>query len=86
MKVASQICDDVFGAGIRSFYSDDFADDSFVATISQMAPIYEDTVVFCKIFNRWSDCRNLLFPLYTGEGICYTFNSMNFNEMFTKGT
>lgn len=86
MNVASQICDDMSGAEIRSFYFDNFTDDSFPATILKMAPAYDDTMVLCKIFNKWSDCRDLLFPIYTGEGLCYTFNSMNFDDIFTKDT
>lgn len=86
MKVASQICDNVVGAAIRSFYLDDFTDESFVATILHMAPTYDDTMVLCKMFDRWSNCRDLLFPIYTGEGLCYTFNSINFDDIFTADT
>lgn len=86
MKAAYQICDEWIGSEVESFSSmnDEFTDNSILSTIAQMAPTFADTMIFCKIFNMWSNCENFLSPIFTEEGLCYTFNSMTLNDILTN--
>lgn len=86
MKVAYQICEEWIGSEIKSFSSmnDEFADNSILSRMSEMAPTFTDTMIWCKIFNMWSDCNKFLSPVYTESGLCYTFNSMNLDDIFTN--
>lgn len=87
MNVASQICDNILGAEIRRRFLDNFTDiDSFTGIIQTMSPSFEDTAVLCKLFNRWSNCRDMLFPIFSEEGLCFTFNFMRFSDILTTGT
>lgn len=83
MKVAAQTCDEWFGSEMRKHFDDNFTDSSFLSDIAQMAPTLEDTMVYCKLFNWVSNCSEIVFPIYTTEGLCFTFNSMNINDILT---
>lgn len=83
MQVATQTCDEWFGSEMRKHFDDNFTDNSILSTIAQMAPTFDDTMVFCKLFNQHSDCSGIVFPIYTVEGLCFTFNSMNINDILT---
>lgn len=64
-----QICDNMLGQEIRANYFDNFTDaDSFLEIVQEMAPTFDETMVLCKFFNHWSNCRDLLFPILTEEG------------------
>lgn len=86
MKVAYQICDFEIGSKVKSFaaMSDEFTDNQILFRMSKMAPNFADTMFLCKIFNTWSNCKNFLSPVYTESGLCYTFNSMNLNDILTN--
>lgn len=81
--MATQTCDEWFGSEIRKHFDDNFTDGSILSTIAQMAPSMEDAMVYCKLFNWVSNCSEIVFPIYTTEGLCFTFNSMNINDILT---
>lgn len=71
--MTDEVCDE---------YSKD--DEDIWDTINGIAPAFNETFVFCKLFNKWIDCNKLFVPQITGRGLCYTFNSLNANDMFTN--
>lgn len=83
MKVASQICDEWISSDIVTHLSDNFTDNSIYSIITEMAPAFEDTLTFCKLFNKNIDCSKIFFPIFTDEGLCFTFNSMYVKDVVT---
>lgn len=83
MKVACQICDEWMSSDIVRHFSEDFNDKSIISKITEMAPTFEDTVQYCELFNKEVNCGEIFFPIFTEEGLCYTFNSMDTIEVVT---
>ncbi|XP_055303176.1 pickpocket protein 28-like [Sitodiplosis mosellana] len=53
--------------------------ESIHTTIENLCPGYDSTIIFSTF--RGQLMR--LWPIFTGEGLCYTFNSLNSREIFT---
>lgn len=84
MKLATQYCTDgIFPSVIRNF-SDEYLDINSWTTIKEIAPAFNDTFVFCKLFNKWIDCNKLFVPRTTQRGLCYSFNTLSVYQMFTN--
>lgn len=83
MSVASQLCDDHLSHGIFDILPIDYMDNTFVSTIVDLLPKFEDTMDYCKFFDKWDDCDTFLFPAITEEGVCYSFNSLSLEELST---
>lgn len=89
MKLAYQLCSPFvysksFGSRIATNFSDDYLNDDIWNTINDYAPAFNETFMFCKLFNKWIDCGKLFVPQITQRGLCYTFNTLNFHELFTN--
>lgn len=83
MKMASQFCFEGFLDGMNNKFSDEYLDEEMWNTINDIAPPFNETFVFCKLFNKWIDCDKLFYQRSTERGLCYTFNTLNIHEMYT---
>lgn len=83
MKVMTQLCDEWIGYDVLESFSDNYSEPSILATIRSLAPKLEDTMVFCRLFDKQINCDKILFPRISAGGVCYTFNAMNKNDTFT---
>lgn len=81
MNAACQLCEENIASDIWNISTDNFTDDSIYTTIKEMAPKYDDVQILCNTFGEWTDCTDVLFPIYTEEGLCYVFNSKNVNDI-----
>lgn len=51
----------------------------------QMAPTFTDTMFHCKFRNEFQPCDKLFKEVMTEEGLCFTFNVLNSQEMYQGG-
>lgn len=84
MKLASQYCTDDIFPSVVSEFSDEYLDVNSWTTIKEIAPAFNETFVFCKLFDKRFDCGMLFVPRTTERGICYSFNTLNVYQMFTN--
>lgn len=54
--------------------------------LSRVAPQFSDVLWQCKWINQNQTCDTLLTPMLTEEGVCYTFNMLDREELFTNVT
>lgn len=85
MKVVSQICDEFFIANdVFDHFPDNYSDPAILTIFKNIMPKFEDTMVFCKLFDKWTDCKKFLYPMVTEDGLCYTFNALSIHEVVTN--
>lgn len=84
MKMAVQYCEESLVDDIITMLPDAHVDNGIWQTIKEIALDQNETFVFCRIFDRKDDCEKLFRPVVTEAGLCYTFNSLNMNEMITN--
>lgn len=78
MKAINQVCEQsAFTQNISKLFPDDTDDNSILDIIDSVAPDFSETFVLCKLFDRWKNCSEMLTPIITEKGKCYSFNSLN---------
>ena len=53
-----------------------------IATLSTIMPQFEQTFEKCRWRNVAKKCKELFFKYLTDDGVCYSFNTLNPNEIF----
>lgn len=82
MKLACQLCFEGTAPNLTKSFSDEYFDDNTWSIINEVAPPFNETITDCKLFNKRIDCGKLFVPRTTERGLCYTFNTINADEMF----
>lgn len=64
-------------------FNDTFTNDTIYDTIQEMAFEYPKDIEGCS-FKGVKSCTDLLQPLMTEDGLCFTFNALNSHEIYTN--
>ncbi|XP_068913457.1 pickpocket protein 28-like [Tenebrio molitor] len=54
----------------------------FLDTIDEIKPNFLDRVYNCTFMGRELKCRDILIPVLTDEGVCYSFNILDRSQIF----
>lgn len=84
MKVATQLCEDRPNFSFLNMLNDLYVNDSMFNAIFKIAPEFKETIVMCKLFDTWTDCNELLFPILTKKGLCYSFNALSLQKSLSN--
>lgn len=55
---------------------------TIIKTLREMAPTFNNTMFFCKFRNVFQPCSDLFKEVMTEEGLCFTFNVLNSQELY----
>lgn len=83
MKVVAELCDEKMSRDIVSLFVDNYTEYKSSSVIRDVAPDFKNTLVHCGIFGKRQNCNHHFFPFLTEEGVCYTFNMINIDELVT---
>lgn len=65
----------------QSDFWDEYLESSLMKEVFEMAPMIEDTLVFCKFRDEFFKCDKLFTPLLTRNGVCYSFNILSNQDL-----
>lgn len=82
MEAISQICDMPLTLGFN--FANKLTDRMVYDRIAQMALNRDETMLMCQWRNDPVACDTFK-PILTEEGICFTFNALNSNEIYRDG-
>lgn len=84
MKLVNQCCFDGIALNVTKNFSDEYLDENAWSTFNDIAPAFNETFIFCKLFGSLFDCDKLFVPRTTERGLCYTFNTLDVHDLFTN--
>lgn len=61
-----------------------YINESIYNILIDQAPSFNDTFDYCEWMNEVRPCSQLFSPVLTSEGLCFSFNTLNSREIYTK--
>ena len=80
LEAVAQICDSHLFAGIT--LNSSLQAEEIVPLLKSITTSLNETTLFCKWRNQINYCEEFFSEILTEEGFCYTFNVLNFEELF----
>lgn len=82
MEALAHICDFKFPKHVQ--FHGNFANESIYKTIPEISILFNETFKDCEWQNKHYNCSELFLPILNGDGLCYTFNSLNSKDFYTE--
>lgn len=85
MKIVNQLCES-HGVrdGISELFNDMYADERVYEILGSIGPDFNETFVYCKLLDEWTDCDKILSPFFSETGLCYAFNTVGLREILSN--
>lgn len=68
---------------VTPLYKYEFVDESIYETIEDLAPKLDDVVRKCRWRQKEVNCSDIMSPVLTETGLCYAFNALNSDDIYT---
>lgn len=81
-EAISQVCDAHLNGGFS--VGNETVGPEIVQTLKDLSPKLDEILFQCKWRNAPDTCQELFSPILTEEGMCFTFNTLNAQEMFRE--
>lgn len=81
MEALSHICQFNFPKTIR--WGQNFTNSSIYDTLEDIAPSLNYSMFKCSWLNQNAPCSTYFTPVLSENGLCFSFNTLNSNEMFS---
>lgn len=82
LDALSHMCRFNFPEHVR--YGHRFSNASIYDIIQDIAPNFTDTVASCSWNYEMQRCETQFSPILTDEGLCFTFNALNSDDIYTN--
>lgn len=83
LEALAQVCDPHLFNDISSLNSG-LRTDEIVPILKSISIPLNETVLYCKWRNSYVSCSDYFTEILTEEGVCYTFNALDFSEVFRE--
>lgn len=85
MNFAVQLCELPQDEIIEKLHPNRYLNDSWYQTLEYLKPDFEETIVQCKIFNKLENCTDVMVPILSEKGFCYSFNTFRLQDVINEG-
>lgn len=82
LEAVAQICDSHLFVGVS--LDSGLEAEEIVPLLKSITTSLNETTLFCKWRNQIAGCGEFFTEILTEEGFCYTFNVLNFEELFRE--
>lgn len=83
MEALNHICGFYFNLDLTRF-GRKFLNESIYDVIERMAPSMDGTLYKCMWNYKLEFCYEYFTPVFTADGLCFTFNGLNSHEVYTE--
>lgn len=83
MKIINQLCEDYQSERITKLFHELYAPENMYRTMMNIAPDLNDTVAFCKLFDKRVSCDKIFVLSLSDDGFCFSFNLLRLSERVT---
>lgn len=83
MLAMLQVCDLSFNKHlIDNIHLEEEYTSDIINMFRFLAPTFNETMFLCKFRNDFQPCHDMFREVITDEGLCFTFNMLNSQELY----